>query len=170
MILTTLGLAERCGSHESNGFWARVWAVGQTASHETRAAARANQASPPEFVGSPGEIGKGVATPRQAARARSPRPSAHFWAPAALTRLILGGTRFPALALVVQKFGGTSVANLERMRRVAELGLRAQREGHQVVMIVSAMSGETNRLLGLAHEISPTPDMRELDSLASTGE
>jgi len=74
------------------------------------------------------------------------------------------------LALVVQKFGGTSVANLERMRRVAELGLRAQREGHQVVMIVSAMSGETNRLLALAHEISPTPDMREMDSLASTGE
>jgi aspartate kinase len=74
------------------------------------------------------------------------------------------------LALVVQKFGGTSVANLERMQRVAELGLRAQREGHHVVMIVSAMSGETNRLLGLAHQISPTPDMREMDSLASTGE
>lgn len=74
------------------------------------------------------------------------------------------------MALVVQKFGGTSVANLERMRRVAELGLRAQSEGHQVVMIVSAMSGETNRLLGLAHQISPTPDMREMDSLASTGE
>jgi len=74
------------------------------------------------------------------------------------------------LALVVQKFGGTSVANLERMRRVAELGLRAQREGHHVVMIVSAMSGETNRLLALAHQISPTPDMREMDSLASTGE
>ena len=74
------------------------------------------------------------------------------------------------MALVVQKFGGTSVANLERMRRVAELGLRAQREGHHVVMIVSAMSGETNRLLALAHQISPTPDMREMDSLASTGE
>jgi aspartate kinase len=56
------------------------------------------------------------------------------------------------------------------MRRAAELALRAQREGHRVVMIVSAMSGETNRLLALAHEISPTPDMRELDSLASTGE
>src|SRR5688572_33102148 len=56
------------------------------------------------------------------------------------------------------------------MRRVAELGLRAQRDGHQVVMIVSAMSGETNRLLALAHEISPTPDMREMDALASTGE
>ena len=74
------------------------------------------------------------------------------------------------MALVVQKFGGTSVANLDRMRNVSELALRTQREGNQVVLIVSAMSGETNRLLGLAHQISPTPDMRELDSLASTGE
>lgn len=56
------------------------------------------------------------------------------------------------------------------MRHVSELALRTQREGNQVVLIVSAMSGETNRLLGLAHQISPTPDMRELDSLASTGE
>jgi aspartate kinase len=74
------------------------------------------------------------------------------------------------LALVVQKFGGTSVGNLERMRNVAERALRTQREGNQVVIIVSAMAGETNRLLGLAHEISPTPDMREMDALASTGE
>jgi aspartate kinase len=74
------------------------------------------------------------------------------------------------LALVVQKFGGTSVANLERMKNVAERALRTQREGNQVVLIVSAMAGETNRLLGLAHQISPTPDMREMDSLASTGE
>ena len=74
------------------------------------------------------------------------------------------------MALVVQKFGGTSVANLDRMRNVSELALRAQRAGNQVVLIVSAMSGETNRLLGLAHQISATPDMRELDSLASTGE
>jgi len=56
------------------------------------------------------------------------------------------------------------------MRNVSELALRTQREGNQVELIVSAMSGETNRLLGLAHQISPTPDMRELDSLASTGE
>jgi aspartate kinase len=74
------------------------------------------------------------------------------------------------VALVVQKFGGTSVANLDRMKHVSELALRTQREGNQVVLIVSAMSGETNRLLGLAHQISDTPDMRELDSLASTGE
>ena len=56
------------------------------------------------------------------------------------------------------------------MKNVAERSLRTQREGNQVVMIVSAMSGETNRLLGLAHQISKTPDMREMDSLASTGE
>jgi aspartate kinase len=56
------------------------------------------------------------------------------------------------------------------MKTVAERALRTQREGNQVVMIVSAMAGETNRLLGLAHQISPTPDMREMDSLASTGE
>jgi len=74
------------------------------------------------------------------------------------------------VALVVKKFGGTSVGNLERMRNVSELALRSQREGNQVVLIVSAMSGETNRLLALAHQISSTPDMRELDSLASTGE
>ncbi len=74
------------------------------------------------------------------------------------------------MALVVQKFGGTSVANLERMRNVAERALRTQREGHRVVMIVSAMAGETNRLLALAHQISEVPDAREMDSLASTGE
>ncbi|MCC6217120.1 MAG: aspartate kinase [Polyangiaceae bacterium] len=74
------------------------------------------------------------------------------------------------MALIVQKFGGTSVANLDRMHAVAERALRTQREGHEVVVIVSAMAGETNRLLGLAHQVSPVPDMRELDSLASTGE
>jgi aspartate kinase len=74
------------------------------------------------------------------------------------------------MALVVQKYGGTSVANLERMKRVAERALVTQREGNQVVMIVSAMAGETNRLLDLAHQTSPTPDTREMDALASTGE
>jgi aspartate kinase len=56
------------------------------------------------------------------------------------------------------------------MRSVAERALRTQREGNKVVIIVSAMAGETNRLLGLAHQISDTPDMREMDALASTGE
>jgi len=87
-----------------------------------------------------------------------------------LTPPVVGATRPDPVALVVQKFGGTSVGTLDRMRNVSELALRCQREGNQVVLIVSAMSGETNRLLGLAHQISPTPDMRELDSLASTGE
>src|SRR5687768_14628313 len=74
------------------------------------------------------------------------------------------------MALVVQKYGGTSVANLERMKRVAERALVTQRDGNEVVMIVSAMAGETNRLLDLAHQTSPTPDTREMDALASTGE
>jgi aspartate kinase len=74
------------------------------------------------------------------------------------------------VALVVQKFGGTSVANLECIRNVSERALRAQREGNQVVLIVSAMAGETNRLLALAHQIHETPDTREMDVLASTGE
>ncbi len=74
------------------------------------------------------------------------------------------------MALVVQKYGGTSVKNLERMRAVAERALATQKAGHQVAVIVSAMAGETNKLLKLAHEISPTPDARELDALASTGE
>ena len=56
------------------------------------------------------------------------------------------------------------------MRAVAERALRCQRDGNDVVLIVSAMSGETNRLLGLAHQISPTPEMREMDALAATGE
>jgi aspartate kinase len=74
------------------------------------------------------------------------------------------------VALVVQKYGGTSVGTLERMRVVAERALRTQREGNDVVLIVSAMAGETNRLLELAGQIAETPDARELDSLASTGE
>jgi aspartate kinase len=74
------------------------------------------------------------------------------------------------VALIVQKYGGTSVGSLERMRNVAERALATQRAGNQVVLIVSAMSGETNRLLSLAHQISETPDRRELDALAATGE
>jgi aspartate kinase len=74
------------------------------------------------------------------------------------------------VALIVQKYGGTSVGSLERMRNVAQRALATQAEGNQVVLIVSAMSGETNRLLGLAHKISDAPDRRELDALAATGE
>lgn len=74
------------------------------------------------------------------------------------------------MALVVQKYGGTSVRDLERIRAVARRALATKNRGHDVVMIVSAMAGETNRLLGLAHQISEAPDMREMDVLASTGE
>jgi aspartate kinase len=74
------------------------------------------------------------------------------------------------VALIVQKFGGTSVGSLERMRAVAKRALRTQAQGHDVVLIVSAMSGETNRLLGLAHEITKVPDPREMDAIAATGE
>jgi aspartate kinase len=72
--------------------------------------------------------------------------------------------------LIVQKYGGTSVGTIDRMRAVARRCLAAQRQGHDVVVIVSAMSGETNRLLGLAKQITDVPDERELDVIASTGE
>jgi aspartate kinase len=72
--------------------------------------------------------------------------------------------------LIVQKYGGTSVGSVERIRNVAKRCLAAQRKGHKVVVIVSAMSGETNRLLGLAKQITELPDERELDVIAATGE
>ena len=74
------------------------------------------------------------------------------------------------MALIVQKYGGTSVGSIDRIRNVARRVARFQREGHQLVVVVSAMSGETNRLLGLAHELSRNPDPRELDVVAATGE
>jgi aspartate kinase len=74
------------------------------------------------------------------------------------------------LALVVQKFGGTSVGSIDRIRNVAKRAIAAQKEGNDVVVIVSAMSGETNRLLGLAHEVVKVPDAREMDVIAATGE
>ena len=74
------------------------------------------------------------------------------------------------MALIVQKYGGTSVGSTERIRNVARRVAHWHREGHQLVVVVSAMSGETNRLLGLARELSSNPDPRELDVVASTGE
>jgi aspartate kinase len=74
------------------------------------------------------------------------------------------------VALLVQKYGGTSVGSLDRIRNVARRCLASQRAGNDVVLIVSAMSGETNRLLGLAHQISAVPDAREMDAIAATGE
>jgi aspartate kinase len=72
--------------------------------------------------------------------------------------------------LVVHKYGGTSVGNTERIRNVAERVIRYKNEGHDVVVVVSAMSGETDRLLKLASEISKFPDERESDVLIATGE
>ncbi len=74
------------------------------------------------------------------------------------------------MALIVQKYGGTSVANPERIRNLARRVARFRAMGHQIVVVVSAMSGETNRLIGLAKEIMPEPDPRELDVMVSTGE
>ena len=72
--------------------------------------------------------------------------------------------------LIVQKFGGTSVGTIDRIKNVARRAIATQRQGHDVVVVVSAMSGETNRLLGLAQQITAIPDERELDVIASTGE
>ena len=74
------------------------------------------------------------------------------------------------MALVVQKFGGTSVGNVDRIKRVAALIAKSRQAGDAVVVVVSAMSGETDRLLKLAHELAPFPDEREMDMLLSTGE
>jgi aspartate kinase len=74
------------------------------------------------------------------------------------------------VALIVQKYGGTSVGSIERIHRVADRVARAREEGHSVVVVLSAMSGETDRLIKLAHEVTPNPDERELDMLLSTGE
>ncbi len=74
------------------------------------------------------------------------------------------------MALIVHKYGGTSVGSVERIKNVARRLAKWQNAGHQVVVVVSAMSGETNRLIGLAKQIQKSPDPRELDVVASTGE
>ncbi|MDX9995908.1 MAG: aspartate kinase [Rhodocyclaceae bacterium] len=74
------------------------------------------------------------------------------------------------MALIVQKYGGTSMGSPERIRDVARRVKRWKEQGNQVVVVVSAMSGETNRLIALAREISPEPHPRELDVMISTGE
>jgi aspartate kinase len=74
------------------------------------------------------------------------------------------------MALIVQKYGGTSVGSPERIKNVAQRVAKFKMLGHQVVVVVSAMSGETNRLIGLAKEVQPAPDAREMDVLLATGE
>ena len=78
------------------------------------------------------------------------------------------------MALIVHKYGGTSMGSTERIRSVAQRVAKWVRAGHQLVVVPSAMSGETNRLLGLAKELQPTAStpesLRELDAIAATGE
>ena len=74
------------------------------------------------------------------------------------------------MAIVVQKYGGSSVADVDRLRRVAERVMRTRREGHDVVVVVSAMGDTTDDLLALARKVSPNPDRRELDMLLTAGE
>ena len=74
------------------------------------------------------------------------------------------------MALIVQKYGGTSVGTTERIKNVAQRVARFKAQGHQVVVVVSAMSGETNRLIALAKGIQSHPDPREMDVLVATGE
>jgi aspartate kinase len=74
------------------------------------------------------------------------------------------------MPLVVQKYGGTSVGDVERIRNVARRILNAKNQGHELVVVVSAMAGETDKLIRLAQQVTPVPDERELDVLVSTGE
>ena len=74
------------------------------------------------------------------------------------------------MALIVHKYGGTSVGSTERIKNVARRVAKWHAAGHRMVVVPSAMSGETNRLLGLARELSANPDPRELDVIAATGE
>ena len=74
------------------------------------------------------------------------------------------------MALLVQKYGGTSVGSVERIGAVADRILKCHQDGHQLIVVVSAMSGETNRLIGLARALTSQPSPRELDVLVSTGE
>jgi aspartate kinase len=74
------------------------------------------------------------------------------------------------MGLIVQKYGGTSVGTTERIRQVARRVCRTRAEGHDVVVVVSAMSGETDRLVGLARDVAPEPTLREYDVLLATGE
>ncbi len=74
------------------------------------------------------------------------------------------------MSLIVQKYGGTSVGTTDKIKAVAEKVAKFRQQGHDVVVVVSAMSGETNRLIGLAREMQEEPEAREMDVLVSTGE
>lgn len=74
------------------------------------------------------------------------------------------------MTILVQKFGGTSVGSIERINHVADTIIKARRNGYEMVVVVSAMSGETDRLIQLAKQAAGNPDPREYDVLVSTGE
>ena len=74
------------------------------------------------------------------------------------------------MGLIVQKYGGTSVGDAERIRKVAARLIATQRAGHDVVAVISAMAGVTDNLIKLARQMSPEPSEREMDSLLATGE
>jgi aspartate kinase len=74
------------------------------------------------------------------------------------------------MSIIIQKFGGTSVANPKRIKAVAETVAKFASQGHQIVVVVSAMSGETNKLINLAKEMMSSPEPREMDTIVSTGE
>lgn len=74
------------------------------------------------------------------------------------------------MGIIVQKFGGTSVGSIEKIKNVARRLMETQRKGYEVVAVVSAMAGETDRLINLAYEVADSPDSREYDVLVSTGE
>ena len=73
------------------------------------------------------------------------------------------------MSLIVQKFGGTSVADVEKIQAAARKAIRAQRQGHEVVMVVSAMGKNTDTLIALAAEVNERPPAREMDMLLATG-
>jgi len=74
------------------------------------------------------------------------------------------------MSIIVQKFGGTSVANPKKIKAVAEKVAKFASQGHKIVVVVSAMSGETNKLINLANEMMSSPELREMDTIISTGE
>ncbi|VAX17863.1 Aspartokinase, partial [hydrothermal vent metagenome] len=74
------------------------------------------------------------------------------------------------MSLIVQKYGGTSVGSLDRIRAVAGAVAESKKKGHGLIIVVSAMSGETDRLIKCARELNPAPPDREMDLLMSSGE
>jgi aspartate kinase len=117
-----------------------------------------------EITIEPGEGPSGRRIRAEALGARARRVASRW-------RVMVADEEKGSMALIVQKFGGTSVANVERIQNVARRVLATQRAGHQVAVVVSAMAGETDALVKLAHEAAGAdPDPREYDALVSTGE